>query len=240
MTSSTLMKAILAMDSYNRGYNAGLVFGNDANDSEAINGVTQIGNYTVYRSLGNDVAKNISFYAIAYQYNGETVISYRGTDSLLDALTGYDIGAGVAIGATDGTAQGTMAFDFYNAVDALTTNSISVTGHSLGGGLAGAVAALTPASAEIFAPMAFTASVENLTPAHDFSDIHQTEILGQALQGVGGETDLPPSQVSVLDLGDHVLLDIDPIERHSMSTTVIRMYADTLADSSWRAADTYI
>jgi hypothetical protein len=42
--SATFMKAILAVDSYNRGYNAGVKFGVLANNSDfAINGVTQLG-----------------------------------------------------------------------------------------------------------------------------------------------------------------------------------------------------
>jgi hypothetical protein len=38
-----LFDAILAMDSYNRGYNADLVFGSNLGNSTAQNGITQIG-----------------------------------------------------------------------------------------------------------------------------------------------------------------------------------------------------
>jgi hypothetical protein len=76
-----LFLAILAMDSYNRGYgqNVKLEVGDD------VTGRNEIG-----RKLGNAVisAQNITaaaqaagFYAIAYEWNGETMISYRGTDS---------------------------------------------------------------------------------------------------------------------------------------------------------------
>ena len=74
--NSELMKAILAMDSYNRGYDPGIKFGNLAEDSEAINGITKIGNAVVHRSQNSVEAKNVGFYAIAYDYNGEKVISY--------------------------------------------------------------------------------------------------------------------------------------------------------------------
>jgi hypothetical protein len=43
-----LFKAILAMDSYNSGYDAGILFGTDPNNSTAIPGVTQIVNALVY------------------------------------------------------------------------------------------------------------------------------------------------------------------------------------------------
>ena len=71
--SEDLFLAILAMDSYNRGYNAGLnlaVFG--------VSG-TQIGNAEIRTDelpLGYEAA---SFFAQAYSWNGRTVISYRGT-----------------------------------------------------------------------------------------------------------------------------------------------------------------
>ncbi len=77
---SKLMKAILAMDSYNRGYNEGIVFTN----GNAVVG-TQIGNYTVSQQSDFEAGKpgvNAGFYAIAYQDNvsGAVTVSYRGTD----------------------------------------------------------------------------------------------------------------------------------------------------------------
>ena len=158
--SPELMQAILSMDSYNRGYNAGIVFGADPTNSEAINGITKLGEAVVYRSLGNEPAQSIGFYAIAYSYGGSTVISYRGTDDMivewnneaqewqtsLDVNNGYDVGAGIA-----DTPQSRMSFEFYRAVaDALNNNNpadpyaanISVTGHSLGAGFAGLVGAI--------------------------------------------------------------------------------------------------
>ena len=58
------------------------------------------------------MAVNAGFYAIAYDWNGETVISFRGTDGLLiDALNGYGLGAGFAT-----SPQGDLALAFYHAV----------------------------------------------------------------------------------------------------------------------------
>lgn len=59
--NSNLLKFILSMDSYNRGYNAGLIFGSNPNNSEAIDGVTKIGNYTIYRSSNTQAAADIGF-----------------------------------------------------------------------------------------------------------------------------------------------------------------------------------
>ena len=72
-----LFRAILAMDAYNRGYNSGI-----ANLSDALG--AQIGNATIaLRTLSTDMdSVKASFYAIAYNWNGGTVISYRGTDVL--------------------------------------------------------------------------------------------------------------------------------------------------------------
>jgi hypothetical protein len=74
MTDSLIMEAILAMDAYNQGY------------SPQIFGVgTQIGDATL--SQGSDVnpasaSVAAGFYAVAYNWNGYTVISYRGTDNI--------------------------------------------------------------------------------------------------------------------------------------------------------------
>ena len=148
-----LMKAILAMDAYNRGYNAGIKFGTDPNNSTAIDGVTQVGNAVVYQSANSSAAQDISFYAIAYEYGGKTVISYRGTDdfSLLggDPYYGWGVGLGSAAGP-----QALMAFDFYNVVKACTACDISLTGHSMGGGLAGLVSAVTGVEGILFDNMA--------------------------------------------------------------------------------------
>ena len=136
-----LMKAILSMDAYNRGYGAGL--GNDINGLGGVG--TRLGNATM--STDSTITPSTSngqaagFYAIAYDYNGEKVISYRGTDDLVgldsDILNGWPVGSGLPHAP-----QALMAFDFYKSVagsvDPRTAN-ISLTGHSMGAGLAGLV-----------------------------------------------------------------------------------------------------
>ena len=100
--SPDLFLAILAMDSYNRGYNAGLnITGN------------QIGTANLGIADNSTQAQAVSFFAQAYTLaNGQKVISYRGTDSFSgDLATGY----GLALGAPYGP-QATMAIDFYKTV----------------------------------------------------------------------------------------------------------------------------
>lgn len=154
--NSTLMKAILSMDSYNRGYNPSIKFGNLPNGDSATLGET-IGNATIIADSRILLDENLQrtdqpadFYAVAYKmpndstWNNKTIISYRGTDAAAD-VDAYPIGSGFT-----GITQGYRAFEFYRAVATSLNNNISIdprlsniatTGHSLGGGLAGLVGA---------------------------------------------------------------------------------------------------
>lgn len=64
--------SLLALDSYNRGYDRGL---NELSESGGI------GNATIraFQPQEQDGWEEAGFYAIAYEWNGETIISYRGT-----------------------------------------------------------------------------------------------------------------------------------------------------------------
>lgn len=85
-----LFLSILALDSYNRGYGQRINIKGDT---------SKLGNSTLLSDALDklnfaDVLK-ADFYAIAYEYQGQTVISYRGTDNLAkDAINGYGVGAG--------------------------------------------------------------------------------------------------------------------------------------------------
>ena len=129
MTSPNLMQAILAMDAYNQGYNKGINHG-----QMQIGLATFTTDSAILDTPGNeDVAQNTGFYAVAYNYDGETVISYRGTDQGSDVWTGWLAGLGVWT-----SPQVKLAADFYNALFPDTSaHGVTFTGHSLGGGLAG-------------------------------------------------------------------------------------------------------
>src|SRR5215217_5899686 len=103
-----LYRAILAMDAYNRGYNAGI---GELGGLNSFIGTAKI--IETSSALGAGVDESASFYAVAYDWNGQTVISYRGTDNLAggylglltgdffnaDVWNGYGIGAGFTDGA---------------------------------------------------------------------------------------------------------------------------------------------
>ena len=83
-----LMLAILSMDSYNRGYGNGI---KGLLESGAV-GSASIRPFGINEQNGWEAA---GFYAIAYDWNGEKVIAYRGTnDFSVDGPNGYPIGAG--------------------------------------------------------------------------------------------------------------------------------------------------
>ncbi len=94
--SPELFMAILSMDSYNRGYNPGISDGEhvendvDLGLGDAVD--TLVGNARIISRVSSDPngeARAAGFYAVAYQWNGETVISYRGTDNPVSWSTLY-------------------------------------------------------------------------------------------------------------------------------------------------------
>jgi hypothetical protein len=94
--SNELFLAVLAMDAYNRGYDAGM----GAPDVGL--GITgSIGNAIIEKVQQTPEAQAASFFAISYTLNNQTVISYRGTDAYIpfiatnDVTTGWVTGAGI-------------------------------------------------------------------------------------------------------------------------------------------------
>jgi hypothetical protein len=157
-TNTDLLLAILAMDSYNQGYGEGLIHG-----QRTIGTATLIGeddglpvDQTVEQQW-----KDTGFYAAAYQVGGTTVISYRGTDDLsLNPFGAGDIFTGWVSATGEQTGQTAFAVDFYKAVTDETvyetsSDNVTLTGHSLGGGLAGAVSWLSGKEVLVFDHMPF-------------------------------------------------------------------------------------
>lgn len=98
-----LFMAILSMDSYNRGYAAGI--GSEADGlGSASDRTVKIGNATISGNLADyglaAEAQAAGFYAVAYDWQGQTVISYRGTDNYdvtdptNDVTNGWVLGGG--------------------------------------------------------------------------------------------------------------------------------------------------
>jgi Protein of unknown function (DUF2974) len=176
-----LMLAILAMDSYNQGYGAGLV-----------HGATNIGGSIKFTPENADESnwQTTGFYAASYNLtDGTTVISYRGTDASPDYTKGWVIAVG---DIADGT-QAPQALEFYNAVTNKTyadgaQSKVVLTGHSLGGLLAGYVAALSGTNAHTFdhAPFALAALAKYIidngmppNPGDWLSFLHLAQIKGE-------------------------------------------------------------
>lgn len=178
-----LLKAILAMDSYNRSYNEGIL---------NVPGNNQLGNVTIISDSedlgflqGTKIRKDIpiGFYAIAYKDNttNKVTIAYRGTDQF---TTGKGIGGDIPNGYSPGggradAAQARMAFEFFDAVAAqVGAANMTVTGHSMGGGLAGLVGAVRGVNGEVFEHMDYTVAANNLIAARTLQlvDLHAYDL----------------------------------------------------------------
>lgn len=139
MALSDLEYAILSLDSYNRGPDPGVM---------GLGGPgSTIGSLTLLNIPVPAGSAEASFYAAAYRdADGNIVISYRGTD---DPTLGADLTAWTG-GAGFQTAQAELAAQFYYQVKQAHPNAtITLTGHSLGGGLAGLIAQLKQAAREL-------------------------------------------------------------------------------------------
>lgn len=99
--SDTLFNAILAMDSYNKGYDASIVLPDGTDGSIKIGEAAIVDNST--EALGNGVDSSIGFYALAYSYDGDIIISYRGTDYPVDGQETAGIPNDIYHGWTLGT-----------------------------------------------------------------------------------------------------------------------------------------
>jgi hypothetical protein len=101
--SQNLMTALLSMDSYNRGYGAGIILTG-----------SQLGN-AVLGLASTDASANIiggqaaGFFAQSYTWNGKTIISYRGTNADSIDAAAADIMNGWATGLGFASPQSAMA-----------------------------------------------------------------------------------------------------------------------------------
>ncbi len=265
------MYAILAMDSYNRGYNSG-IDGLSATINTRIGSAKIRTNSTI--ALGGDVDQGTGFYAVAYDYGTQSIISYRGTDDPTGLVSGGDIVNGWVIGAGDVTDnQAEWAFAFYNEVAAdrnggsrvdPRTANIELTGHSLGGGLAGLVGRVYDRDGYLFDNMPFEAAAEEVFETSSVASQSYNPALrslvyqgnapwapdlfdeGMQSHAIEGEilTALRGGQITTennYDLGDDVNLPgylSAGVARHDMAALAIRLFAqeDDVSSSTWRAS----
>ena len=170
-TKDDVFLSVLSLDSYMRGA------------FRAIDDVsTTIGTASLQPTLGEQLtnpfqlsARDVGFGASAYTWNGKTVISYRGTDfgtgdwteTAKDILGGWITGAGetdsVSISPIPIATQARYAEEYFQRITngspfGTPNGNVILTGHSLGGGLAGYVASLNQSAAVIFDHMPFQAA----------------------------------------------------------------------------------
>lgn len=162
-TYATVIDAVFAMNAYQHNPDDGSWSNNLAAFFPNLY-AGQLGDYSLEAVSLADENTNNNFLAIAYRSSaGQTIISYRGTSSLLgsdffngDIYNGYGVGAGSPYGndARD-------AVTFYQEVADLLDDpwqgatDITVVGHSLGGGLAGFVGAIYGLKGVLFDNMTF-------------------------------------------------------------------------------------
>jgi Lipase (class 3) len=159
--------SILAMDSYQRGYAPGIsgVTGDGIGNATLLTDSSSQSNYGL--TLASTSA--VGFFAQAYTWEGQTVISYRGTD--------FDVGRGTQFvrdfifGWSTFTglwkaSQFPLAQQFFKAVtgsdfpvgNQAPVANIITTGHSLGGALAGLVAARGKTDSYLVDPIPYGAT----------------------------------------------------------------------------------
>ena len=172
-TYADVLAAILSMDAYNEGPDDGMLVPNRPSQSTStiVDGIppgstpTMIDNVTItedstqVQGIGTPAEYQYSFYAIAYNDNGNTIISYRGT-RFPGGPDGNAVKYGWTISAGYANApQAQLALQFFNDVCDANTQNITLTGHSLGGGLAGFVADVEGISADVFNNLPFGSAV---------------------------------------------------------------------------------
>ena len=152
-----LFLALLSMDAYNRGPPTSrpgtIVMPNYENSGLG---------FASFLQQSDEALNAIGFYAVAYTLSsGEKFISYRGTDETFggnglggDIWNGYGLAGGGAR-----SAQTAAAIEFYKTVNGTGANpqtaNVTLTGHSLGAGLAGIVGALYGRNGVLFDNMMF-------------------------------------------------------------------------------------
>lgn len=160
--SPDLMYALFAMDAYNRGYDAQL--------TNFDNG--QLGDAQFLGDRGGEQQQANGFYGEVFLWNNQKVIAIRGTDNKsVDIPYGYTISLGypsgspaVALADYSATPQAIEAIQYYRDVvgsQDLMSNNVFVTGHSMGGGIAGLVDAIYGKTGPVFDAMPFELAAEN-------------------------------------------------------------------------------
>lgn len=249
--SDDLYLAILSLDSYNREYGQGIRDVPDGDIGNATRGVTS----ALFGKNPDDtrVDATASFFAAAYALNGRTIIAYRGTDSILGDLPAFATGAGLP-----DTTQTELASQFYKVVNngSINTNpNIILTGHSLGGGLAGFIGSAYGINSVTFDNMSFENAATKLAQgteadaisndfnarqyfygdpalraAPDFNLNRGYRVVGEALDLLLPARDV--SRLTPLSIPGSGSLSV-PLDRHSQALLTVLLYASDNNLTDW-------
>lgn len=247
-----LMDAILAMNAYDASGTTGIITG------------STIGNWS---SIRQDSIPGQNYFAVVYQDGSNYTISYRGTTNLLgDDISGFfgsDVWNGYATGVgSPASNDSTEAIQLYQSVlaQAGSISNITLTGHSMGGGLAGLVGDLYGAKAVVFDNMAFEAAA-NAAYAASIPGPDYNAALGNLIYG--SSTPTAPSEANLkgyytdgeflysLDrqlqnLPETVLEphtdsgDLSGLQLHSMALATMLLYASDNSLTKWNAVAPYL
>ena len=172
--NSDVFTAILALDSYNRGYGAKI--------ANLGGGGSFLGNARLLNTTLPSGSEAAGFFASAYDtsgiagYDASTVISYRGTNfdltggtsspAFVDIMNGWSMFTGIGTNAQAGFAQQFFAEvtgSGFPVGQGTGPGNVVLTGHSLGGGLAAYVGSQALAQTVAFDPIPYAqATVSNV------------------------------------------------------------------------------
>ena len=240
--SDALFYAILSMDAYNRQTDGKLSLGDPGGAGTSLGGAT-------FRNFLQDPGSG-GFFGVTWIYGAQTVIAYRGSTNPLNIITALT----VAAGSTD-AADEQAALQLYedDKGGSLSFNpNIILTGHSLGGALAGWVAGNTGASSFDYDTTGYSVALQN-----EYTDEYQAYKAGLGLlptppnfktqQGYNLVGDVAANTRSGHDVStpvqtyagtqDHLTLQ-EQITRHSAALLVIYMYA--AGDGIWNSVGSNI
>lgn len=184
--ATTALLAMLALDAYE---DVPSMYGNGASAPS----LTGLGNQTTNPFTG--------FFARLYQVGNEIIIAIRGSNDTVDWLTST---IPANLGARP--AQLADALALYDAVKAQASpgTTITLTGHSLGGGLASAVAVLRNTTAEVF----------DAVPSSSF--LAKIRMGIPSLLGPGGALPLPMFLETIFDLVQSKVANYQGVKNHRL------------------------
>ncbi len=216
--SQDLLYAILSMDAYNRGYKPGIAgLGGEG---------SVVGNATVKKDatqlLNPGEAQANDFYAVAYtDASHGNIIAYRGTDTFDDEVLAVDYP--IAFNADFDEEEIHLASRFYRAVaGSASPGTWTLTGHSLGGGLAGFTGGVYDQEAVGFASIGFFPALLNFQKLVDrYQEVKDDPLLSTVditdLPGMGLFFTVPLAEKQLAAMGIHPS-DLPPLSAHAGNT----------------------